>query len=78
MSYFRLIIFREQQTGKTENSRSYPFIRDVYTYRGNCCLYQEVKDDSKSLATAINEEGKGLNLHSNLTLVYCAFLDNLP
>lgn len=40
--------------------------------------YQEEKDDSKSLETLINAEGKDLNLHNNHTLVYCAFPGNLP
>ena len=35
--------------------------------------YQEEKEDSKSLETLNNVEGKDLNLHNNLTTVYCAF-----
>lgn len=39
-------------------------------------LYQEEKDDSKSLETVINEEGRDLNLY-NYTLFYCVLPDNL-
>ena len=35
--------------------------------------YQEEKEDSKSLETLNNGEGMDLNLHDNLTLVFCAF-----
>ena len=36
-------------------------------------LYQEEKDNSRSLETLNNGEGMDLYLHDNLTLVYCAF-----
>lgn len=45
--------------------------------KGNLHLHQEDGDDSKSLETVINGDGRDLNLHYNLTRVYCAFPGNL-
>ena len=42
-------------------------------------LYQEDKDDSKSLEIFVNGSDRDLNLHKNLIiLVYCSFLSGLP
>ena len=44
-----------------------------FTFTFTPSLYQEEKDNSKSLETVNNGGSMDLNLHDNLTLVYCAF-----
>lgn len=38
-------------------------------------MAQEEKGDSKSLETLVYRENMDLNVHNDLTLIYCAFPD---
>ena len=55
----------------SENSRIYPFVRDIYIYKGillfsgSPSFYQEEKNDSKSQETFINGEGPDFILHNH-------------
>ena len=52
MDYFELVIFKEQQTQEKlwKLTRNYPFVREIYIYKGNLfvrvfpSLYLEEKD----------------------------------
>lgn len=68
--YFELMVFEKEQTQENlwKQSSSYPFVKDIYTHKGNLhlcvSLYQEEKDDSKSPETPLSGEGTKLNLHN--------------
>ena len=68
--YFELVILRNcrRRRSSEKKSRSYPFVREMYIYKGNIhlCLplSQEEKVDSKSQENFVSREGTYLNLHN--------------
>ena len=80
------LLLKAADMRETLKSRTYlPFVkRHLHLQRKSPSvqvspsLYQEEGGMILSLETLINAEGKDLNLHSNLILVYCAFSGNLP
>ena len=53
-------------------------VYDMFVCMVSPSLYQEEKDDSKSLEALINGEGTDLNLCNNPTLFYCALPGRFP
>lgn len=74
---FKLVIFKKQQTWEQfwKPSRNYTIVRHIYIDECSLLLevclplYQEKEDEF--LETLISGEGRDLNMHNNLILVYC-------
>lgn len=69
----------ENQVEVTLLYETFTLLRKTPFVRVSLSLYQEEKDDSKTLESLVNGDGKDLlvYLYNNLTLVYCVLPDNL-
>ena len=65
----------ENQARATLLLETFTFIRKLSICKG---VSLTVPERGGSLETLISGEGTDLNLHNNLTLVYCAFPGNFP